>query len=52
MNHKRDFDTHVAFLFQDPQPTDAKLRMYLLWKTLLPSHFPSLLPSSARLYTY
>ena len=24
MNHKKDFDTYLTFLFQDPQPTDFK----------------------------
>lgn len=58
MKHKREFDIYLMLFSQDPQPTDAKLRIYLLYKTLLPSLSSSpippikLVPSSARLYTY
>lgn len=37
MNHKRDFYIYLILFSQNPQPTEAKLRMYFLYKNLLPS---------------
>lgn len=44
MNHEKDFDIYLTLFSHNTQPTDAKLRICLLYKTLLPSFPPSLIP--------